>query len=257
MASSTSIRFATERSGLLTMIRDSIRDRKDSIRSGEQVEVVLKSAHDGYRGEHIVEISDGQDKHFKVEAAFRDPSRFPARISAAASALRKLDLTGRFRIKHEKNSLWIQSLSPTQLTLEEEGAELEEKLLDAAYEDPSVTEGKRKLVAHFRIERNRSIIQKKREQVMKTTGKLVCECCGFDFSKYYGSLGHGFCEVHHRVPLADLHGETDTKLSDLAIVCANCHRVLHRGSGAATVEELTGYLVKRTESGNATPEHQT
>ncbi len=61
-------------------------------------------------------------------------------------------------------------------------------------------------------------------------GTLKCEVagCGFDFEQTYGRLGAGFVEVHHRRGLAR-SGPTKTKLADLAIVCANCHRMIHRG----------------------------
>jgi 5-methylcytosine-specific restriction protein A len=56
----------------------------------------------------------------------------------------------------------------------------------------------------------------------------------------YGDLGAGFAECHHKLPLAA--GERRTLLSDLAIVCANCHRMLHRRSPWLTVEELQEIL---------------
>ena len=45
-------------------------------------------------------------------------------------------------------------------------------------------------------------------------------------------------EAHHRIPLCDLEPGTKTKLSDLAMVCANCHRMLHRGNPWPTVDKL-------------------
>jgi 5-methylcytosine-specific restriction protein A len=54
----------------------------------------------------------------------------------------------------------------------------------------------------------------------------------------YGQLGEGFAECHHTCPLAELPGERATRLAGSAVVCANCHRMLHRGRRRATVEEL-------------------
>jgi 5-methylcytosine-specific restriction protein A len=55
----------------------------------------------------------------------------------------------------------------------------------------------------------------------------------------YGELGEGFAECHHRTPLGELTGKTRTRLADLAIVCANCHRILHRKRARGmTVEQL-------------------
>jgi predicted HNH restriction endonuclease len=74
--------------------------------------------------------------------------------------------------------------------------------------------------------------------VLRATGSLVCEVsgCGFDFFRTYGELGREFAECHHRVPLSLLAGVRETRLEDLAIVCANCHRMLHRGK--LTIAEL-------------------
>jgi 5-methylcytosine-specific restriction enzyme A len=79
---------------------------------------------------------------------------------------------------------------------------------------------------HVRRERNRTLIAKKKAAVLATTGSLVCEVCGFDFATRYGHRGEGFIECHHRIALADA-GESRTRLSDLALVCSNCHSMLH------------------------------
>jgi 5-methylcytosine-specific restriction protein A len=62
---------------------------------------------------------------------------------------------------------------------------------------------------------------------MEATGRLECEVCGFDFFETYGERGNGFAECHHKLALS--HGTRSTYLRDLAVVCANCHRMFHRG----------------------------
>ncbi len=71
-------------------------------------------------------------------------------------------------------------------------------------------------------------------------GRLICEVpgCGFDFAKIYGALGEGYAEVHHRRPLAELEAAQETTLSDLAVVCSNCHRMIHRGGQCRPLEEI-------------------
>jgi 5-methylcytosine-specific restriction enzyme A len=89
--------------------------------------------------------------------------------------------------------------------------------------------------------RRKFVIHRRREGAMRRAkiaegisrhGKLVCEVpkCAFDFEKRYGKLGHGYAQVHHLIPLhkAPLVGRA-VKLSDLAIVCANCHVMIHAG----------------------------
>ena len=97
-------------------------------------------------------------------------------------------------------------------------------------------EGRVKLRKHKVRERNTRLVKAKKELVLKQTGKLACEVCGFDFLKTYGKLGAGFIECHHGVPLAELESGSVTRLSDLHLVCANCHRMLHRNNTMSVVE---------------------
>lgn len=90
---------------------------------------------------------------------------------------------------------------------------------------------------HKRRERNQTLVQKKLRQTLQQTGRLACEVCGFDFAQVYGELGKGFAECHHTLPLASA-GERETRLQDLAVVCANCHRMIHRAKPMPTTVEL-------------------
>jgi 5-methylcytosine-specific restriction protein A len=89
--------------------------------------------------------------------------------------------------------------------------------------DLSVREGKLKLVSHMIRERDPSIIRAKKKQAL-ANGQLKCEVCAFSFPKKFGI---DFIECHHIGPIAD-RGEGETKVEDLALVCSNCHRMLHR-----------------------------
>lgn len=73
---------------------------------------------------------------------------------------------------------------------------------------------------------------------MKRTFKLICEGCEFSFADKYGPRGDGVIECHHTLPLSALKAGVKTKVSDLALVCANCHRILHRGPILWTIAEL-------------------
>lgn len=91
---------------------------------------------------------------------------------------------------------------------------------------------------HKLRERNKKLVADKKKAVLKVTGALACEVCGFDFELTYGNVGEGFIECHHIKPLAEYDAASPTRLGDLAVVCANCHRMLHRQSGVTTLEDL-------------------
>ncbi|MHB8793247.1 MAG: HNH endonuclease [Thermoleophilia bacterium] len=99
-------------------------------------------------------------------------------------------------------------------------------------------EGKPRLVAHLRRERNTSIVERKKREILAKTGALRCEVCGFDFEKTYGKHGRAFCEVHHLIPLHKADGVIKTELSDLAIACSNCHRIIHRMDPMPSIRDL-------------------
>jgi len=104
---------------------------------------------------------------------------------------------------------------------ETDGSEVEEE-----YEAP---EGRLLYKLHKYKERNRTLVKKKKMNHFNKFGNLACELCGFDYERIYGSVGRGFAECHHRSPLHLLQVETVTKLEDLMIICANCHRMVHKG----------------------------
>lgn len=110
-------------------------------------------------------------------------------------------------------------------------------------------EGRPLFRLHRLRERDPRIVRSKKRAIQAATGRLACEVCKFDFAAAYGSLGEGFAECHHRVPLAELTGATSTKMEDLAIVCANCHRMLHRRRLALSVEALRDLIAHHTSQG--------
>ena len=62
-------------------------------------------------------------------------------------------------------------------------------------------------------------------------GRLVCECCGFEFARAY-DIEEDYIEVHHRTPFSQTEGEHPVDATkDLVPLCANCHRMIHHGQG--------------------------
>ncbi|MGW9596911.1 HNH endonuclease [Streptomyces chartreusis] len=115
---------------------------------------------------------------------------------------------------------------------------------DELDDDFSAPEGRLLLRRHRARERNKGLRKKKIESVLRKGGTLACEACGFDFAEVYGERGVGYVECHHVVPLHEA-GEGKTKLSDLALICANCHRMIHRGAPWPTPGELRADIEAR------------
>lgn len=117
------------------------------------------------------------------------------------------------------------------------GTELE---IDSTQE---AKEGLSVMRMHLSRERSRELVRAAKAVFLQTHGHLFCEVCGFDFGKVYGAPD--FIEAHHVVPLKGLTRSRVTKISDLAMVCANCHRMLHRGRSWPSISELKATLLPR------------
>ena len=78
---------------------------------------------------------------------------------------------------------------------------------------------------------------------MDNIGYLACEVCGFRFDEKYGTLGEYFIDCHHIEPI-HLRSEIGsiTKLTDLALLCSNCHRMIHKSSMLLTIADLKAVL---------------
>lgn len=84
----------------------------------------------------------------------------------------------------------------------------------------------RKYVYHRKIERNRTAAKN-----AKKFHGTVCQGCNLDFKLRYGEIGAGFIEAHHLKPISSLEegvAVTYDVESDFAVLCANCHRMIHR-----------------------------
>jgi hypothetical protein len=98
---------------------------------------------------------------------------------------------------------------------------------DQTYDGIEALEGKEYQRYVKSRQREARLSKRKKAQVLSKHGKLVCEVprCGFDFSKTYGVM---YAHVHHLNPLSKrAQGGENTSLDDLAIVCANCHAMIH------------------------------
>ena len=111
-------------------------------------------------------------------------------------------------------------------------------------DEAEAPEGRVLFRVHRARERNSALVRRRKQLTMEQLGRLQCEACDFDFSERYGELGEGFIECHHTVPVSRLRPGDRTRLRDLALVCANCHRMLHRGGELVTIAALRATLAR-------------
>ena len=78
--------------------------------------------------------------------------------------------------------------------------------------------------------------------MLKRFCTLACEVCNFDFSKVYGERGKDYIECHHTIPVHRMKEGDKTKLSDLALVCSNCHRMIHIKRQWLNIDELRSII---------------
>ena len=89
----------------------------------------------------------------------------------------------------------------------------------------SITET-RKYAYHRKVERNRTAAR-----FAKKFHGNRCQACNLDFGERYGDIGKGFIEAHHLRPIAMLEEGVPVKYDvaeDFAVLCSNCHRMIHR-----------------------------
>lgn len=71
------------------------------------VHVHFEEEADGYAGEVLVEVDSSDARCFGTDWDGEDASRFPARIRAAATALRDKRCFGRFLVQHHAGQLFL------------------------------------------------------------------------------------------------------------------------------------------------------
>jgi hypothetical protein len=103
-------------------------------------------------------------------------------------------------------------------------------------------EGKSYQAKHFVRERNTKLVALAKTRLKKEREYLFCEACGFDFQAQYGTIGHDFIEAHHLKPISEMKPGEKTQLEDVALVCSNCHRMLHRRRPWMTIVALKKLL---------------
>lgn len=92
--------------------------------------------------------------------------------------------------------------------------------------DEEFREGRIVTATHMTRERSASL---RRKVLSKLSGKKpACEACNDGPKIDKAELWDASFEVHHKLPLAATEGDRSTRLQDVALLCASCHRAIHR-----------------------------
>lgn len=126
------------------------------------------------------------------------------------------------------------------------------KLLEAEGQTPveaeelSGKEGKLLTRIHVYRERDRAFAKRAKDHYRKASGgKLVCSCCDTVPVEIYGEeRGERAIEAHHTVPIEELQPDSVTLVSEMAMVCATCHRIIHSRKPCLTISEVRALLGK-------------
>jgi 5-methylcytosine-specific restriction protein A len=171
---------------------------------------------------------------------FRNPNGVALKLANFASIDPEYHGVGMSRVGQRDREVWERFASAR-----DELRNLASRIADTDNEFPMTTEEDEDGVQEGRLiyrqhrarERDRRIVKRKKDQILASGRRVTCEACGFDFETTYGELGRGYIECHHVVPLSQ-SGSTTTRLRDLALVCSNCHRMIHRQEPWPTVTEM-------------------
>ena len=170
---------------------------------------------------------------------------------------RAYEFDSRFRLKHDDFPWphqvpvkWESDFPPVRILLGAEQLTVKELSVDElnrlekavhkvaqATKQTEALEGETYLAEAVFRSRNRALIQAK-----KANSNYRCEVCEFNFEETYGVIGREYILAHHRKAIAD--GPSKTTHDDIALVCANCHAMIHMKNPPIAIEELRKLLTQ-------------
>ncbi len=183
--------------------------------------------------------------HLAAKPSFRNPEAVRSKLYN----LQWLDTDGaqgRPNAGAQTVAVW-EAFGRDQSRVQAEAAAIRQAIADAKLERGGaaddgyeIDETGVRVVAHRRRERDPGLVRRKRAQVLRRTGSLACEACGFDSNAEWGV--EGIIDCHHLKPVSELEPGTKTKLADTRLLCPNCHRLVHSRRPWLSWQELLDLL---------------
>jgi hypothetical protein len=96
------------RSRFLGKCEETIRENLDDLQAGVPLRIQFESG--GYNDRIKVMIEAANHNEFQTDWEKNDPTRFPARIKAAATALQNCSCAGKYEISHDDGIVIIRQI---------------------------------------------------------------------------------------------------------------------------------------------------
>ena len=115
-----------------------------------------------------------------------------------------------------------------------------DKEVGGQFEQPQSLTELRQLRLHCRIERNVTA-----GNAAKQHHGSRCQACDVDLGELYGRIGQGYIEAHHLRPISTLEEGVIVRYdvaAEFAVLCPNCHRMIHRMEDPSNLYKLRALL---------------
>jgi predicted HNH restriction endonuclease len=169
----------------------------------------------GYQSMGILHFIGLKDKH---KAIFKDTTILDAIESVKQQEKTELLLA-------YLNSLQRKAVELGSMVIESEGLS---NSGEETADDTEYPEGREAFRIHRIRERDPKVVREAKKAFLKKHGSLYCEACEINFEEVYGERGRDYIEAHHTKPVSQMTEGELTRIEDIAMLCANCHRMIHR-----------------------------
>jgi len=115
-----------------------------------------------------------------------------------------------------------------------------EKEVGGEFDPPQSLTELRQLRLHCRIERSVTAAN-----AAKQHHGSRCQACDVDLGELYGRIGQGYIEAHHLRPISTLEEGVIVRYdvaAEFAVLCPNCHRMIHRMEDPSNLYKLRALL---------------
>jgi len=204
-------------------------------------EVIEENARENFKFGRIFEIISYPGDKNKISFDKSRLSKLDFRNRGWGNAVQLNEIAEKTEIENIQIDLWNLFKPYFSNDLKENQKDYQSFFNDELNRDFESKEGKELFRQHRVRERDSSLTFEKKQNALKNNN-LKCEVCSFSFQD---TFDQDYIECHHKIPI--YKGERVTRLEDLALVCSNCHRMLHRkiNGDFLTIEQLRQLIKKK------------